>query len=86
MCQSGEMSEQNMNRAFKEVCRERLLCTKVTGDLLIAEYPCQCSDLILYTSAFGAKEKERERVRGRQRWRDDMCVDEAREPASSRLK
>lgn len=63
MCQSGEMSEQNMNRAFKEVCRERLLCTKVTGDLLIAEYPCQCSDLILYTSAFGAKEKERESER-----------------------
>lgn len=34
---------------------------KVTSDLLIAEYPWQCSDLILYTSAFGAREGGRDR-------------------------
>lgn len=35
---------------------------KVTGDLLIDEYPWQCSDLILYTSAFGAREGGRRSV------------------------
>lgn len=35
---------------------------KVTSDLLIAEYPWHCSDLILYTSAFGAREVGSDRV------------------------
>lgn len=28
---------------------------EVTGDLLTAEYPWQCSDLILYTSPVGGR-------------------------------
>lgn len=41
---------------------------KVTADLLLAEYPWQCSFLILYTSALGARDG------GRKRWDDGVCV------------
>lgn len=42
--------------------RETILC-KVATDLLIAKYPCHCSDLIPYNSAFGAQVGVRKRLR-----------------------
>lgn len=49
-------SQQNAHHASTE--RNGL----VQSDLLIAEHPWHCSDLILYTSAFGAREGGKDRV------------------------
>lgn len=60
---------------FQRTPQRETALYKVTSDLLIAEYPWQCSDLIPYTSAFGAKERMREGEM--ERWYVCVCTQQA---------
>lgn len=58
-------SKKKCNSCFQRAPQRETALYKVTSDLLIADYPWHCSDIILYTSASGAK---------RERGRDDISV------------